>query len=200
MWSDTDRATWKLKPPYLNLNPDIIVWGRDVETNKAVLTKNISSSDSKLSGKCYFHFLSPTAIPGTGLTSLPISITDIETNGFEATLPVFHYYLKGVEVPDAVFTGTESVRLPAKENFVSRCFPNPCNGNTSLIVTLTKPAAIEISLSTISGQEVYSYNHGIMPEGNNTLKIEGEILKKGIYLCSVMVNGVRSTQKLIVQF
>ncbi|MBK7212601.1 MAG: hypothetical protein IPH88_04745 [Bacteroidales bacterium] len=105
IWTDTDDYAFWGQTEALNNYPDLKVWGRDLEANMYSNAHNLTYEDGAGAawGACYFTFTAPVAIPGEGFTTLPTSIADIATTGYDPNQPVFHYYLKGVDFDDAWF-------------------------------------------------------------------------------------------------
>lgn len=105
IWTDTDDyAFWNLGEP-LNMYPDLKVWGRDLETNLHTLPANrtYEGGAGAAWGACYFTASAPICIDADGYYEIPTSLADIATNNFDPDKPVFHYYMKGIEVADNEF-------------------------------------------------------------------------------------------------
>jgi hypothetical protein len=105
IWTDTDDYMfWGLSEP-LNMYPDIKVWGRDLTTNLHTLPGNRTYEEGAGAawGACYFEYAAQTVIDGDGYYEIPTSIVDIATNNFDPDLPIFHLYVKGIQVADSEF-------------------------------------------------------------------------------------------------
>ena len=198
IWNDTDPITWSLEEPYLNLYPDVKVWGRDLITNATTDAKSVTYNEEGF-GESYFMHASGHAIDGDGVTSLPITIVDIYSNGYDPGKPIFHYYLQGVEIADADFIHLGVQPKPQAEAKVSGCYPNPFSGSTKLNVTLNNSENVNITVSSITGQLVYSHNYGKLATGLHTLTIDGSGFDSGIYFCNVTVGEQQYTHTLIVK-
>lgn len=198
IWTDTDPDTWSLEEPYLNLFPDVKVWGRDVLTNAYTDAKNLTFMDEGF-GESYFMHASPHAIDGNGFTSIPVSIVDIYSNGYDPLKPVFHYYLKGVDIADADFIHVGMQEKPEATSFVSDCYPNPFAGSSKLNITLTKTENVNVAITSITGQQVYIHNHGSLSAGVHTLNIDGNGFASGVYFCNVTIGDNQYVQKIIVK-
>jgi len=197
-WTDTDIDLWGLQEPYQDLYPDIQIWGRDVTTNKNTGPMNMTA-DSDLLGTCYFMYVSPTSIDGDNTTYIPVTITDLNTNGNNADAPVFFNYLKGLEVTDAMFVNVGTQELPKAKSTVGVCYPNPFNGFTKVDVVLNGNENVSVKVASITGQVVYNHNYGTLTSGLNTLTIDGSNLTTGVYFCTVTVGDKQTTNKLVVK-
>lgn len=71
-----------------------------------------------------------------------------------------------------------------------------CKVNSSnLCYTLNEPSQIVISLLTINGKVIKTFDHGLKPVGQHTLSLKG--VSKGIYMVKFQTNKFSSVNKLI---
>jgi hypothetical protein len=194
-WTDTDTV---FATP-LNLNPDLFVWGHDIATNKYTTPKNVTFM-SDVWGECFYSYTSPTVMDNDpGVYELPITITDIKTTN-DPGKPVYHYYVKGVQLDDAEFIW-QGINKPS-ENLnvaVSQNVPNPFSGTTKIQVNLAKTSDLSIAVYNLTGQKVYEQNFGSTPAGMHNISINGSNLKAGVYCYTVKAGENKVTKKMIVK-
>ncbi|MGY6562340.1 MAG: T9SS type A sorting domain-containing protein [Luteibaculaceae bacterium] len=92
-----------------------------------------------------------------------------------------------------------SVPEIAKGEFVkTRSFPNPFNNSAQIQFILAENAHVQIDLLDITGKLISSNNLGVVAGGvTHFHEIKGESLTSGMYLYSLIVNGERTTKKMI---
>ncbi len=122
VWTDTDWQFWGMADS-LNLYPDVMLWGRNVNTNQSTSVKNITYLQNGM-GESHFMFVSPVAMDNAGVYDIPVSISDINTSSLNGDLPIAHYYLTGVELTESDFTGNPGTFLIATSS-------NPSSGGTT---------------------------------------------------------------------
>lgn len=77
-------------------------------------------------------------------------------------------------------------------------FPNPTNGNFTLVYTLASSEKVSISVYDFTGKKVdVKLTNGNL--GLNTLLISGNEYAKGIYLVEIVAGNKKETKKLIIQ-
>jgi hypothetical protein len=196
-WTDTDPVTFGTE---LNLNPDIWVWGRDLETNMRTIPKN-KTELSDAWGECYFSHTAATMKDNiAGVYEFPVSITDIHTTN-DPGLPVYHSYVQGITLEDADFV-IIGVGNSAKVNpgmTVSQNIPNPFTGTTKIEVNLEKTSDLSLVVYNLTGQKVYELNNGSTPAGMQTLTINGSNLKSGVYFYTVTAGENKITKKMVIK-
>ena len=101
--------------------------------------------------------------------------------------------------PDA--TTTVSVEdIVANQGFeLYPAFPNPANESTRLQYRLDRAGAATFELRDITGKLVEVRDLGTQPAGYNSFVLETSALGAGSYTATLVVNGARSTQKLMVK-
>jgi len=196
VWTDTDWAFWSLTDS-LNLYPDVMMWGRDINTNYNTPVKNVTFLEEGM-GEAYFMFVSPVTMDNAGVYDVPLSIEDINTNGLNADLPVFHYYLKGATLTDADFTILGGDKSPKAGNLSVVNYPNPFNGKTSIDISLEKSANVSIVVNSLTGQQVSSKNYGTMGTGQHTLTFDGSNLSGGVYFYTLTMGDQKATNKMVI--
>lgn len=95
----------------------------------------------------------------------------------------------------------KSLNASVKENdlvAISSIFPNPASSSTTVNFNLKKSGVVSISMVNIIGQQVSSINAGNLAAGNNSISLDVNALKAGVYFVNITVDGVSTTKKLTV--
>lgn len=103
-------------------------------------------------------------------------------------------------------TSTPMVRMnfsPAsinevENNFGLNVYPNPANTTATVSMQLSNEADVTINVSDLAGKVVYSNSLG-MVNGTQNVTVNTDALTSGVYMVNVSVDGVISTQKLVVR-
>lgn len=199
VYTDTKPDDWGLEEPFANLYPDVKVWGRDLVTNTYTDAMNMTQLQEGY-GECLFMFASAHAIDGEGFTEIPVTIDDLATNGFDADAPVFHYYLKGIQIPASAYYYLADKPIEKTGATVSEVYPNPFGKEANVDVTMAKSGEVSINLSTITGQNVFSNNYGTYAAGKHTLNVKpASNLSSGVYVMTVTVGQDKYTNKVIIK-
>ena len=105
--------------------------------------------------------------------------------------------LSVMKVLKADITGVKENKNFIADNDVSQNYPNPF-GNTSIVkVNLEKATTLELQVSNLMGQTVYSLTKEASP-GMNSLTIDGSKLSDGVYFYTVKAGNSSVTKKMIV--
>jgi len=195
VWTDTDWAFWGMADS-INLYPDVMVWGRDVNTNMNSAVKNVTYLEEGM-GESHFMFVSPVAMDKAGVYTIPLSISDINTNALNADEPIAHYYLQGAEIVDYPNVGVQEAAKTSKLAITN--YPNPFTGTTIINVNLNKSAQVSLVVSSLTGQVVSNVNYGFMGAGAQTLTFDGSNLTSGIYFYTLTIGDQRATNKMIIK-
>lgn len=91
-------------------------------------------------------------------------------------------------------TGIESNSAAVKS---LRCYPNPITANSVIEFNLAVKSSVVINIFDLTGQVVYSENLGNVV-GNITHKLNTDGLAKGIYVITLISNGISNSQKIVV--
>jgi hypothetical protein len=78
-------------------------------------------------------------------------------------------------------------------------FPNPASTLANVNFTLENESEVTIELRDLSGKLVYSENNQSMNAGNNNIVIETGSLNAGMYICSLITNGTKTSKKLVIK-
>lgn len=76
-----------------------------------------------------------------------------------------------------------------KESEVIQNYPNPFNQTTSLRLSLSTPANVQLVLYNSIGQLVSTAVHTNLPKGTNTLTIRADDLQSGVYTYEVIIDN-----------
>ena len=99
--------------------------------------------------------------------------------------------------PDAVTNTNEVMASEGFEMFPA--FPNPTTDNTRFQFRLDQAAAVTFELRDITGKLVEVRELGTQPAGMNNFMVETSAFGAGSYTATLVVNGARITQKLMVK-
>lgn len=84
-------------------------------------------------------------------------------------------------------------------NQIFNIYPNPATSEANINFTLESESEVSIELRDLSGKLVHSENHKSMNAGNNTITVETAFLNPGMYICSFITNGTKSSKKVVIQ-
>lgn len=83
------------------------------------------------------------------------------------------------------------------DNFDFSIFPNPANDMTTVKLNIQEAGDVNISIISITGAIVSSFNYGTLV-GENNFVIDANRLESGIYFINVNVGGNMITRKVVV--
>lgn len=119
-------------------------------------------------------------------------------NGWTGFIPG-NAYFQGRNIFSGVKVSAQGVGLADKDVItISSMYPNPANGSTNVSFNLKKSAKVKMSVINIVGQEVTSSDAGFMNAGNNTISLNLNGLKAGVYFVNISVDGASTTKKLTI--
>jgi hypothetical protein len=116
--------------------------------------------------------------------------------------PLVHQYFLGLTIDDNEFeipVGISEAGSQAKTPTISANYPNPFRGSTTIRVNLPEPAYLVIQISTVSGKNVMKMDKGISPAGIQQIVMDASQLAPGFYFSTLTINGIKYTNKMIVQ-
>ncbi|HLN52565.1 MAG TPA: T9SS type A sorting domain-containing protein [Lentimicrobium sp.] len=188
-----------------NSTPDIFCVGWNVETNR--YTSDITNFNALATNVTYLtdawlqSFMGTASTycltPSTGAYEIPFvyqTITDGNPDN-----PVQYKYIKGFVFTDAQFTTVKAQNNEVPSGVVSQNFPNPFNGTTQVAVSLPSSSKVSLEVYNVVGQKVFELPVNTLAQGSHMLTIDATDLKAGIYTYSVIINGERTTRKMIVE-
>ncbi|MDP4280778.1 MAG: T9SS type A sorting domain-containing protein [Bacteroidota bacterium] len=195
VWTDTD--------PFFaadNSAPDIKAIGYDAENFLITPVKNFTQGTEYMADNFYMRVATDAFYDGTAAAStLPVT-TDVL--GSTSSDPILFQYVTGLTFNDSDFgtyVGTPNHNAETAYSPVSANFPNPFKGKTQVNINLQKATSVNVSVSSILGQQVSNVNYGVMSQGMHTLTINANDLNSGVYFYTVTMDGKSYTHKMIVK-
>lgn len=183
VYSEDGGNTWSA--------PQNITQVRDMEDDFGCVAKNVDD---------FLHVMwQQDEIPGTnlqnnqsGFGNHPVNLGII----YYQAIPVSeikagtigHYYGLNTEEPN---TGKVMV--------VNQNFPNPFQGNTDVLVYLTKPGTVSLEVRNTMGAVVSTQSFDNLSKGNHILTINGENLSTGIYTYTLTSGGSSVSKTMMVK-
>jgi hypothetical protein len=123
-------------------------------------------------------------MPNIPLKSLIIELQNLQPGSYTS----FHFYIAANCNP----TATQEILF--EEEF--RIFPNPSRGSFTIQSSMLKQGSGKIEILDLNGRKVFEKY--ILTGPDNT-EIDAESLKKGVYLCRLIMEKGSVTKKLIIQ-
>lgn len=103
--------------------------------------------------------------------------------------------------PDTAVSVTEGPRPDVAHGspLLLRCYPNPFNPRTRLVVTTAAPGEIRLDLFSLRGEQVASLLEGRFDRGEHTVEWDASGFASGIYLARLQAASGRAvTQKILL--
>ncbi len=81
-----------------------------------------------------------------------------------------------------------------------KIFPNPFNSSTQVAFNLINEAKVAISVTDITGKEIYTRAESLYSSGDQSFELSSEngFVSNGIYLVNISINGKVYTRKLVL--
>ena len=182
-----------------NDKPDIFCIGWDIASNLYTDVMNVTFlSDAWL--QAYMGTASYYALTSGSDYIVPFAYQQMQivNNIADPTLPVQYKY-----IPDFMFNEDDFTRIAVKEIKTAVAvslsnYPNPADKTTTVKVTLVKSANVSLEVHNILGQKVYEESARNLSEGTHVFPINVAGLQSGVYTYSVIANGERITNKMMV--
>ena len=99
----------------------------------------------------------------------------------------------------SVGVGVNDQKKDVASLMVSRNYPNPVSGSTSIGIQINKGGNVSIDVTNLTGQKVISLNKGYASAGAYRYNVDCSQLSAGVYFYTVTVGNESRTQKMIVQ-
>jgi hypothetical protein len=115
----------------------------------------------------------------------------------EAGAAFINFFIEDVQVNTGVTTANESDALPSVSS-VSSVYPNPFQSEASLSLNLVESATVRVTLHDLLGREVARIADGVLPAGQNELRVAGGALVSGIYFVRIETSGQTLTRKVSI--
>ncbi|MDI6402879.1 T9SS type A sorting domain-containing protein, partial [Balneolaceae bacterium ANBcel3] len=77
-------------------------------------------------------------------------------------------------------------------------YPNPFNPATQISYDLPEPASVSLTIYTINGQPVRTYDEGFKESGRHEITFDGSGLASGVYLYRISIDGKIITRKMML--
>jgi hypothetical protein len=105
------------------------------------------------------------------------------------------YFTEG----DFIIQGLETNNSPKQFVSVSQNFPNPFTNESFVNLSIGQGSDVVMDIYSITGQIVSSKDFGYLPEGNHSLRINGENLCSGVYFFTLKIGKKKITKKMIIE-
>ena len=180
-WLDTETALWGGTE---NLFPDLIVKGFNVETGRTTASFNMTTNNSFLSGKVFWHYASNIALKSDTIYKIPVTSTDSRsrTSTIDDGQPVQHTFINGVQIRESQFniqTVTVNVTVSAGSD-ATIC----AGGNTQL--------------AAIGTGTTYSWSPSTGLSNPNIANPVASPTQTTTYTVTATTNGVSATDQVVV--
>lgn len=165
------------------------------------ISSPVTGFHPRVRDKAYFHYISPSCRVNGTWTSVQFTLATSVSNNIntDPTLPVDNYYSNAVvqfNFPSAYCW--VSTRDLENEGIQYKMFPNPSAGKIEIYLKLEQKEKIEILVLNIVGQKVDQLNYNAI-SGENSIPMNLQNCKPGIYFVKVKAGNSESTQKLIIE-
>ena len=204
-WDDTQMAGVDD-----NSMPDVFARGFDLITNRITSAWDGNQPDnvsliSDVSSQAWFQCTSHYVFTDNNKYTLPI-VTEFLSVPTNPAASVEFKYLCDFAYENSDFTipvanppfpvGTEEKSIDLNTMIVS---PNPVKETASVILHLNQGATVFIVVSNLVGQQVLSYDKGMVASGTKQYTLDASALPSGVYLVTAWINDQKITKKMIVQ-
>lgn len=98
---------------------------------------------------------------------------------------------------DKIVTVEKCIDIFEKSELNVSIYPNPFNSQTNINFRLTEASNVSLKVYSIIGELVASQTERLYPSGKNSIKLSGEDLASGVYLCSLQVISASHHNKQI---
>lgn len=99
---------------------------------------------------------------------------------------------------EEVWTSVEENKYPIFDYDVSQNYPNPFTGTSTVKVNVRHSTALSLEVINMVGQQVYTYDAGIVSPGMNEMTIDANKLTSGVYFYTIRAGETAITKKMIV--
>ncbi|MGH7453685.1 MAG: CocE/NonD family hydrolase, partial [bacterium] len=140
--------------------------------------------------------------PNTGRPLRADSVTVVATNTVHLDANYPSHIVLPVTSGTTTVSATDQRETAPKEFVLGQNFPNPVASATQISYSLSRTAAIRITLFNLLGQEVRTLVDGLVPSGVHTVSWDGrnengQPVAKGIYFYRLEAGGFSMAKKLI---
>lgn len=145
-----------------------------------------------------------TAVPGTVSGNTPTnifySVTNLTTNAY------YQYRAVAWNVGDTVWGASKTFKISSgtainenKNMLVFNIFPNPIKELLQVDFTINQNSNTVINLISLDGKIIRTLFDNQLPEGVNTLQLNVNECKAGVYFLQINTNNNNSYKKIIIQ-
>lgn len=125
-------------------------------------------------------------------------------NSLRFRLPVEdgpNWYSGPLDEPVMALNFDESLNTENIEavNQTFNIFPNPASSVANVNFSLENESEVTVELRDLSGKLVFTESNQSMNAGNNTIVIETSSLNAGMYICSLITNGSKTSKKVVIK-
>ena len=93
----------------------------------------------------------------------------------------------------------EAQEITAENQLGLNVYPNPAVNEASVAFKLNNEAAVNVTVTDLTGKVAFSTQLGTQVAGAHTLPINTAAMAAGVYMVNVTANGAVSTQKLVIR-
>lgn len=179
-----------------NVEPDIMARGLDVVNNMLTEIKNLTF-DTDIESIVQIASLAPTCIVGGDDFDYELPYVIIEDFVLGTSEETFFTFVKGLGFNNDEFT-VVSVNEHEQTSFGFNVWPNPADHFSTIGFTLSKITQVEIEVYNSIGQMENRIFNGELQAGYQTISIDLNDLKPGLYLVNLMMDHKRYTKILVV--
>ena len=91
------------------------------------------------------------------------------------------------EYINGILLGETTAVKSIKANIHSlNVWPNPVKGTSHVVFSLAQPANVTLTLNDISGKQITVLANSPMPGGESKVELNGDMLKAGIYILTIL--------------
>jgi hypothetical protein len=179
-----------------NVEPDIFARGIDVVNNMLTEEKNMTF-DTDIESIVSIASLAPTSIVGGDDFNYELPYVIIEDFVLGFGQETFFTFVKGLGFNNDEFT-VVSVEELEQASFGFKVWPNPADNFSNIGFTLDKNTQVEIEVYNSIGQMELRIHNGELQAGYQSLPIDLNVLKPGLYLVNLIIDHKRYTQNLVI--
>ena len=85
-----------------------------------------------------------------------------------------------------------------KDMLIAKVYPNPFNPITEIAFEIKNKAHVQVRIYDVSGKEVSVLENGLLSAGSHKRIWDAANYSSGVYLMSIIADGISSTQKLML--
>ena len=187
-----------------NIYPDVFLRGFDLFTNMITAAPDNVTLLSDVTQQAYFACASYYTFTEGDDCRIPI-VTELLSDPNDPAQPVTFKYIADYEVSPSDFvvpagpcTFPVGIDPKPRVNAVS-VYPNPVRDLAVVNVILVTSAKVSISVTNMLGQTVVDQSKGSLEAGAQQFTLDLAKFPAGVYYCTVLINGEKYSQKLIVE-